>query len=90
MQVPILRLKAESLSESTLEAIWGGFVKNLECIHLTHLREEEEVQVCFPPSLLITGRASTEYRPAFLIKMARSAMCASSPFVCRSSTAELL
>ncbi len=44
--MPVLRLTAESLSESTCEAIEKGHCRNLESIHLTHLREEEEVQVC--------------------------------------------
>lgn len=44
-QVPVLRLTAESLSENTCEAIEKGHCRNLESIHLTHLREEEEVQV---------------------------------------------
>jgi hypothetical protein len=43
--VPVLRLVAESLGESTCEAIEKGGARNLESIHLTHLREEEEVQV---------------------------------------------
>jgi hypothetical protein len=43
--VPVLRLTAESLSESTCEALEKGHCRNLESIHLTHLREEEEVQV---------------------------------------------
>jgi hypothetical protein len=40
-----MRLKAESLGEGTCESISKGLIRNLECIHLTHLREEEEVQV---------------------------------------------
>lgn len=44
-QVPLLRLTAESLSESTCEALEKGHCRNLESIHLTHLREEEDVQV---------------------------------------------
>ena len=51
-QVPILRLRAESLSESTCEAIEKGHCRNLESIHLTHLREEEEVQVGTPATWL--------------------------------------
>ncbi len=35
-QVPILRLRAESLSESTCEAIEKGHCRNLESIHLNH------------------------------------------------------
>ena len=47
LQVPVLRLVAESLGESTCEAIERGHARNLASIHLTHLREEEEVQVGF-------------------------------------------
>ncbi len=41
----VLRLKVDNLSDATLEAIWGGGLRNLEAIHLTKLQEEEEVQV---------------------------------------------
>ena len=44
-QVPVLRLVAESLGEATCEAIERGYARNLVSLHLTHLREEEEVQV---------------------------------------------
>ncbi|CAL8471457.1 g10999 [Coccomyxa elongata] len=52
-KVPVLRLTAESLSESTCEAIEKGHCRNLESIHLTHLREEEEVQL----ALMVADRA---------------------------------
>ena len=42
----MLRLVAESLGESTCEAMEHGQARNLQSLQLTHLREEEEVQVC--------------------------------------------
>ena len=51
MQAPKLRVQAQQLTKRFSSAIQMGVLKNLESLQITHMREENDVQVsCHPPS----------------------------------------
>ena len=49
MQAPKLRVQAQQLTKRFSSAVQMGVLKNLESLRITHMREENDVQVsCHP------------------------------------------